>query len=149
MTEDFKADAEGIYCASGDLAETLWNKGNASPESIARALDGLATALTNRGRVLGTDSARKEKMFARERAVQYAVCTKIEWAWLALSATVLIATAILLTAMIGQSLTEWGGGGGGGVADMEVVDFAVAILWATGRYEERRNNGCKLQVKRR
>lgn len=75
--------------------EELYKNGNATFDSISQQMDAVATALTNRLRVMGTDW-NGNKMTAAGTAIEFAVCVQFHWRWLLFPAGILFLTAVLL-----------------------------------------------------
>jgi hypothetical protein len=81
--------------------QTLFNKGNASMETIQPLIDGLANAITGVIRQLGGQAQSSEASNPVGTAWRTETCITVQWAWLSLPAS------LLLFAIVFLSLTIW------------------------------------------
>lgn len=80
----------------------LFNKGNASFESISATFDSIALAVTTRMRVIGKDDAANPLM-AEGQTMETRVCIHVSWYWLILPGVLATLAILLLTGTVVQS----------------------------------------------
>jgi hypothetical protein len=92
----------------------LYNRGNATVDSITRNIDNLATAVTNHMRAVGVDwdgmnetaadSGTLPPSFTTGTAHQPSVCTHFDWEWLLFPAILLLIAMIFLGLIVVQTV---------------------------------------------
>ncbi|QDS68752.1 hypothetical protein FKW77_004803 [Venturia effusa] len=99
------SDARNVNNGSPNFwwLQSLYNNGNATFQSIDESLDAIATAITNKIRVLGT-SSDGVNAFVNGTAYRDAICTSFHWQWLLFSAVLLLLTAALLVTTIARTM---------------------------------------------
>ncbi|KAI9776888.1 MAG: hypothetical protein M1839_009336 [Geoglossum umbratile] len=91
----------GVECPNWWLTP-LYNSGNASMETISKAMDDLTTSITNRIRITGFDSTGLNQGLVNGTVYETAVCTRFDWYWLLFPVSLLaLATILLILAILG------------------------------------------------
>ncbi|KAH9997171.1 hypothetical protein F4779DRAFT_606579 [Xylariaceae sp. FL0662B] len=81
----------------------LYQNGNTSLAGLENSYGNLATAISNRMRTIGKAFNRVDQGVVSGTAHYSTVCTRFDWYWLILPATLIIMSICLLTAMVMES----------------------------------------------
>lgn len=83
--------------------EILHREGMATFATISTAFDNMATAISNRMRVLGENWSRTGRASVSGRGTQTTICVRVDWPWLLYPATLLaLSLSLLITACWGS-----------------------------------------------
>ncbi|KAK3380998.1 hypothetical protein B0H63DRAFT_474725 [Podospora didyma] len=105
---------ENLWCNDKWWLSPLYNKRNASFESLSAAVDDFATAVTNKLRTMGFgpdaervgEDMRGTGFVAKGIVNQTSICTYFEWRWLLLPCALVAASAVLLVAIFARNARD-------------------------------------------
>lgn len=80
--------------------EPLYHGGSPTAATISSYMDGIAVAITNRMRAVGSNLHRDGPGVVRGTAIQTTVCVRVEWPWLLFPAMLVLLTAVLFVAVL-------------------------------------------------
>lgn len=88
--------------------ESLYNRGFATFESVNSLVQNISLAVSNQMRAKGTNANWTAPEFATGTMWNSTVCTRVDWAWMALPASLELITLVLLVTVITMSLRDHG-----------------------------------------
>ncbi|KAI1336604.1 hypothetical protein F5Y15DRAFT_408460 [Xylariaceae sp. FL0016] len=97
---------EKLLCNDAWWLAPLYNNQRADFGTLNTAVQRFTTALTNKLRTTGTDSAGNVGEVVKGRVFETTVCTSFDWRWLLMPLLLVVITAAMMIVMVGQNLMD-------------------------------------------